>query len=114
VIRGVAARDNVVILGRGSQAILRHEPGVLHVYAAADTEQRIGRLVQAEGMRRHDAEQRIKQSDAGRREFHRHYFKLEADDPSLYDLAVHTGRIPMPLAVRLVRTVLDERAPRPG
>jgi len=114
VIKGIAARDNVVILGRGSQAILRREPGVMHVYAAADLDQRIAHLVRAEAMRQPDAEERIKRSDAGRREFHRHYFKLDADDPALYDLSVHTGRIPMPLAVRLVRAVLDERAPRPG
>jgi cytidylate kinase len=50
VIRGVAARGNVVILGRGSQAILRDEPEALHVYVALSRDERIALLVEREGM----------------------------------------------------------------
>ena len=49
VIKGVAARGNVVLLGRGSQAILQDAPGTLHVYVAASKEWRIGESRDARG-----------------------------------------------------------------
>jgi cytidylate kinase len=114
VIRGVAARGNVVILGRGSQAILRDEPGALHVYIALPKKERIASLVEREGLTQQEAEKRIKQSDANRAAFHRRYFKVEADDPALYDMMINVGRIATPVAARLVATAAHERAPRPG
>lgn len=114
VIRGVASRGSVVILGRGSHAILRDEPGALHVYVTLPKQQRIEFLVERESMTQHDAERRIKQSDHNRAAFHRRYFKIEADDAAQYDLIVNAGRIAFPLAVRLIATAAHERAPRPG
>jgi cytidylate kinase len=114
VIKGVAARGNVVILGRGSQAILQNQPETLHVYVTAPKQQRIDGLVQREGMSAQDAERRIKQSDQNRQAFHRRYFKVEPEDPRLYDLMVHAGRISHDVAVRLIALAARERTPRPG
>lgn len=114
VIRGVAARGSVVILGRGSQAILHDEADALHVYVTAPKKQRLASLVEREGMSEHDAEKRIKQSDHNRQAFHRRYFKVEAEDPSLYDMVINGGRIAPPLAARLIAAASRGRAPRPG
>ena len=114
VITGLAARGNVVILGRGSQAILQHEPGVLHTYVYAPRQQRVETLVSQEGMDRADAERRIKQSDQNREAFHRRYFKVDADSPHLYDLTIQFGRIKTELAVKLIALAAEERSPRPG
>ncbi|MEX2225826.1 MAG: cytidylate kinase-like family protein [Dehalococcoidia bacterium] len=114
VIRGVASRGNVVILGRGSQAILRDEPEALHVYVIAPKSARIASFVEREGMTPGDAEKRIKQSDHNREMFHRRYFKVEAGDPALYDLVINAGRIATPIAARLIAAAVHEREPRPG
>jgi len=114
VIKGMAARGNVVILGRGSQAILQREPETLHVYIAASRQERIDGLVQREGMNRQGAERRIKQSDHNRQAFHRRYFKIDPEDPQLYDLVIHAGRVSHGLAVRLIALAASERTPRPG
>jgi cytidylate kinase len=114
VIEEVAARDNVVILGRGAQVILQHDPGAVHVYVTLAREARIASLVEREGMPAQDAERRIKQSDHNRQEFHRHYFKVEMENPCLYDLMLHAGRIAPELAVQLIAQAVRARAPRPG
>ena len=114
VIRGVQARGDVVIRGRGSQAILQQEPGSVHVYVTAPKEHRIAGLVERDGMSRQDAERRIKQSDEQRRVFHQRYFKLDAENPRLYDLTINAGRVSHELAVRLIVKVVRERVPRPG
>ena len=114
VMKAVAARGDVVILGRGSQAILRDEPGVLHVFVAAPLEQRISTLMQRDGASRQDAERRIKQSDQSRQAFHRHYFKVEPDSPQLYDLGINAGRIRAEVAAKMIAIAARDRAPRPG
>jgi cytidylate kinase len=114
VLKGVAKRGDVVILGRGSQAILRDEPGVLHVYVAAPMEHRIGLLVERDGIARGDAEKRIKDSDKSRIAFHRHYFKVEPDNPALYDLGINAGRVRTDIAAQMIAIAARARSPRPG
>lgn len=114
VIHDVAARGNVVILGRGSQAILQHEPATLHVYITAPKEQRSAALAERDGVSEQEAERRIKRSDQYREAFHRRYFKIDPEDPELYDLMLHAGRLSRTTMAELIATAARERAPRPG
>jgi cytidylate kinase len=114
VIRGVASRGNVVILGRGSQAILHDEPGTLHVWVAAPIEHRIANIMQRDNLGRGEAEKRIKKSDAGRDAFHRHFFKVEPNSPALYDMGINAARISVDTAAKMVALAAAERTPRPG
>ncbi len=114
VVRGIAARGNVVILGRGSQAILREAPETVHVYVWAPKEQRIAGLVERDGEAPEEAARRVKASDENRRQFHRRFFKVEAEDARLYDLSINAARMSQELAVRLIADVVSERTPRPG
>jgi cytidylate kinase len=61
-----------------------------------------------------DAEKRIKQSDHNRQAFYRRYFKIEPEDPAEYDLVMNAARVSTQMAVRLIGTAVQERAPRPG
>lgn len=114
VIRGIAARGNVVILGRGSQAILHDLPDALHVHVTASPEDRAGNIALRDGMSRADAERRIKQSDHQRQAFHRRYFKVDAENPCLYDLGVHAGRISIATAARMIALAVAGKTPRAG
>jgi cytidylate kinase len=114
VIKAVAARGNVVILGRGSQAILHDDPGTLHIWVAANIEQRIGNLMLRDDMSRADAERRIRQSDQQRQAFHRHYFKVEPDSPHLYDMGINAARISVDVAAKMVAVAALQKTPRPG
>jgi cytidylate kinase len=114
VIKGVAARGNVVLLGRGSQAILQEEPETLHVYIAASREWRTSSLVLHEGMSRQDAERRIDKSDANRQAFHRRYFKVEFNNPQQYDMAINAGRIAADVAAKMIAVAAAALTPRPG
>ena len=114
VIKSVAARGNVVLLGRGSQAILRDAPETLHVYVAASKEWRIGNIVTNEGMSKQDAERRIDKSDANRQAFHRRYFKVEFNSPQQYDMAINAGHISRPVAAKMIAVAAAALAPKPG
>lgn len=115
VIKGVAARGNVVILGRGSQVILRDDPGAFHVLVYAPKQQRIEALARRDGMTPEDAKKRIKESDQNRAAFHQRFFKVDSESPALYDLALNTAHIPHPLAVEMIAmAVRGSAAPLPA
>ena len=114
VIKGIASRGNVAILGRGSQAILQQEPETLHVSIVAPVKMRAETLAARESIGLQEAERRIKQWDESRRAFYRRYFKVEVDNPCLYDLVIRAGSIRDDLAVKLIATAVRDRTPRPG
>jgi cytidylate kinase len=114
VIHEIASRGDVVILGRGSQAILQGEPATMHVYVAAPREQRITYLMQRDSLDRAAAEHRIDKSDHQRQAFHRHYFKIDADSPALYDLGINAGRIRTDVAAGMIALAAAQLTPAPG
>ncbi len=114
VIQSIAARGNVVILGRGSQVILRDDPNIVHAWVIASKEQRIQRLVEQDGMTAEDAARRLKESDSSRAAFHQRFFKVDAESPALYDVTVNRERVDVETAVRMIAVAVRAReAARP-
>lgn len=108
VIEALAEGGNVVVLGRGSPVILRDRPGALHVLAMAPSNLRVQRVALREEISAEEAKRRAHEVDRGRAAFHRKFFKVEADDPSLFDLVIHTRRLSFEAGAELV--VLAARA----
>jgi cytidylate kinase len=104
VIEALAEGGNVVLVGRGSQVILRDRPGSLHVLATAPLEMRVRRIALRDEVTMEEARRRVQESDRGRAAFHRKFFKVDADDPSLFDLVICTGRLSYEVAADLTVT----------
>jgi cytidylate kinase len=104
VIEALAEGGNVVLLGRGSPVILRDQPGMLHVLTMAPFEMRVRHIALRDEITVEEATRRVKESDRGRAAFHRKFFKVNADDPSLFDLVIHTARLPYEVGADLVVT----------
>jgi len=102
VIQTLAEGGNVVLLGRGSPVILRDRPDSLHVLTTARQDLRVRRVALREEMPLEEATRRVHESDRGRVAFHRKFFKVDADDPYLFDLVIHTGRLPYEVGADLV------------
>ena len=82
--------------------ILRDLPGALHVLTLAPQELRIERLSAREGMSVEDATQRVHDSDKARGAFHRKFWKVDVNDPSLYHVTFETSRLPYEVGAELV------------
>ncbi len=102
IIRELGDRGEIVVLGRGSQMILRDLPGALHVLTVAPEELRIERLAAREGMSPEEAESRLQESDRARAAFYRKFWKVEVGDPSLYDLTLETSKLLYEVGAELV------------
>ena len=107
VITEAAEGGKVVILGHGSQVILRDHPHAFHVFVVATLEIRVERVMQAEGLDREAALKRMKETDSARDAWHRKFFKVDRNDPGLYHLVVNTGRVPLEMAATIVANSLQ-------
>ena len=92
IIRDLAAHGDVVIIGRGSQVILEGQPGVFHVLLVAPLDERIRAFALREGLTVEEATGQVQEREKGRVSFHRKFFKVEVNDPSLYHLTLNTAR----------------------
>lgn len=97
-----ATRQNVVIVGRGSQVLLKDLPGILHVRVMAPHATRLQRLMDQNKCAEKEAEQIILRSDRDSAEFINAYFEADWEDPSLYDLILNTRTISMETGAKLI------------
>ncbi len=93
VIRDLASHDDMVVIGRGSQVILGNWPGAVHVLLVAPFQYRLQQYARREGLDEGEAARRAIEGDKARLAFHRKFFKVDADDPSLYHLTLNAERV---------------------
>jgi len=90
-IAAVAARGNVVILGRGGSQVLRDMDDVLNVFVKAPDDVRIERITKRDDISTEAAARVIKDDDALRARFTRLFYSADWADESQFDLVVDTG-----------------------
>lgn len=103
VIRQLAARGRVVIVGRGSHAVLQHEPRALHVNVIASLEFRQRTIAERDGLDAAAAKQAAERAARGRQSYHRQLFRCDADDPAMYGLTLNAGSLSPDAMMRTIR-----------
>jgi len=102
VLLNMAEEGNVLIVGRGSQVVLREKLEALHVQVVAPLASRKEKLMRQQGLTQAEATRRLLASDQARAEYLRRYHSVNWLDPQLYDIVINTGRISISTAVQLV------------
>jgi cytidylate kinase len=111
VIRDLALEENIVLVGRGGQFILRNHQSVLHVLVIAPVEDRLNKTMTDLDMKHEEAVRYIEETDASRRAFIRRFFQKEVEDPQHYDLVINTRYISYDAAARLIISAAGEKNP---
>jgi cytidylate kinase len=101
LMKELAEKGHVLLVGRGGNRFLREQRGAFHVRLVAPRETRVRRVMEHRWLHEEPARQRVAQSDEQRRRFHESYFGADWADPLEYHLTVNTGRLG-PAAVDLV------------
>lgn len=110
VVNGAVLAGQSVIVGRGSQIILRHRRDTLHVRIVAPLEQRITYVMLRENLSRTEAQQRITQRDQERRRYLINTYRHAPDDAHLYDIALNTAVLDLDSCVELIVHALEAKA----
>jgi cytidylate kinase len=113
-IRAAYKQDNVVILGRGSQAILQDLPNVFHVRVIAPLDVRV-RRIQAENKRfsTKDARDWVIAQDQKIAEYLKRFFGINWDDPTLYHWVINTGKLKPQSAAEFIARAITYLEPAP-
>jgi cytidylate kinase len=106
VIKELARSQSIVIRGRGSQFILKDQPGVLHVLTVAPLDVRLKRIMESMKLDEGSAKKEIERFDGSRREFTKRYFHAELEDPLHYNLVINTGSITFEKATSIIVNAL--------
>lgn len=97
-----ADEGNIVIVGRAGQVILRDHPAAFHVQVIAPVDIRVRRLAEEKQIPLEASQAQIEASDRQRRSYLRRFYRVDWNDPALYDLVINTGRMDIPTAAKII------------
>jgi cytidylate kinase len=93
LMRELAQRGNVLLVGRGGNRFLRDEPRAFHIRLVAPMPTRVRRVMEYRWVREQQARAMIATSDAQRHAFHESHFGADWQSPLEYHLTVNSGRL---------------------
>ena len=110
----MAARGEVVLVGHGAAIILREVPHVLRVRVTAPEGLRAMRARQEQGLATDQtAAEFIREADRERAARMKFLYRVDLDDPLLYDVAINTERVSVEGGVRILREALQNEFVKP-
>ena len=108
VVEELWRRDNVVIVGRGSQKILASRPRTLHVRFVATIQDRCKQIMAADSLTHVEAAKKILAIDKGRANYLKQHRDADWTDATLYHLVINTSLIPVNQAVKIITQALRD------
>jgi cytidylate kinase len=106
-IRAAYRQGNLVVLGRGSQVLLKDNPDVLHVRVVASLERRIERVRERMHTDSEGAWQMIFQRDEGSAGYLKRFYHVDWADPALYHMVLNTDRVTTEMAAQIIVTAVN-------
>lgn len=106
VVLEMASAGDAVIIGRGSQFLLRGLPRILHVYIFAPLPRRIENVRTHFQLSRSQAIEFIERRDGETENYLRHYYGSNGTQPELYHLLINTGLFSFETAADLIMQAL--------
>ena len=103
--------DNMIIVGRGSQVLLKNHPDVLHVRIDAPLEVRLERVLEQLGQARGEtglearARRMLRERDQASAEYIKTFYHADWADPQLYHLIFNTGLLTDEQVLRAIQQV---------
>ncbi len=91
ILRGLASRSGVILLGRGSQVIFRERQDALHIRLVAPLPLRIQRTAQLLNISEKDASRNVTELDKSRASYLKDFYSADVNDATLHHLTINTG-----------------------
>ena len=107
MITKLAAEDNVVLIGRGSQYILAEKENAYHFLLVATKKDQIKIVRRIVKMTRADAEKIIKQGQRKRDHLYKKLRKTDFDEPNPYHMVLNMSRLSFERARDQVCSVIE-------
>jgi cytidylate kinase len=113
VVEDLAAQDNVVLLGRGSQFILSGHPDAIHFLLVADRAHRIRFMQHKYNLSESDAHHEVLAGEKRRKHVYAVLGCATYNDPVHYDMVLNMDRLSLEEATRLMVALTESRQHEP-
>jgi cytidylate kinase len=107
-VRAAYEKDNVVIVGRGAQVILRDMEDAFHVRVIAPMQHRMNRLELYEHLSYNDAWTLAQERDKANLEYMQRLFNENPDNPLLYDMVINTAKFTVDAAAQVIADTMKK------
>jgi cytidylate kinase len=111
IMRQLADRGGVILVGRAANCLLRNDRRAFHVRLVAALPVRLRRVMEYRWVRESVAKKLVAESDALRRSFYESYFGVDWASPLEYHVTVNSGRLG-PAALDLVSFAAEQHCSR--
>jgi cytidylate kinase len=98
----VAEQDDIIILGRGAQFILKDRPHTYHVLLVAEYQDRVKFMQQQYGLSEEEARQAVAKQSKRRLKLMKVFHSEDYDQPVHYNLVVNMSKVTMDQALEIV------------
>lgn len=113
IVKQLADRGDVILVGRAGNSLLRDDPRAFHVRLVAQMAVRLRRVMEYRWVREGIAKKLVAESDSQRRNFYESYFGVDWASPLEYHITVNSGRLG-PAALDLVSFAAERHWRRTG
>jgi cytidylate kinase len=107
LLRHLARRGNVIVMGRGGQLVLAGHKKALHLRVIAPFGIRVKRVSRCQGISEDEAKRLIRRRDQACARYFKHFYRRDWSDPLLYDLVINTERLSLSSAGAMVLSRLE-------
>ncbi|MDP6039378.1 MAG: cytidylate kinase-like family protein [Candidatus Latescibacteria bacterium] len=102
VIERMAEHGNVVLMGRGGQALLAQKKDALHVRIFAPREYLVNNVVRSENLTKEKARERVVQVNRERLKYAERHYGIDLTRVEHYHMAINTARTGVEVSVRML------------
>lgn len=103
------AGESFVVVGRCADEVLAYNPNMISVFILGDTETKVKRVMDREGIDEKSALSKMKKIDKLRKSYHNFYCENKWGDSRGYDLCIRTGKIDLEMASKLIIDYIDSK-----
>lgn len=107
IIEKAAGEGGCVIVGRAASYILKDRDDCLKVFIHADTEKRVKRAIEKEGLKQSEVEGVMKKYDKRRKDFYNSVTKWEWGNPKYFDLCLNSGNLGIEMCIKLLTEAVE-------
>ncbi|MCS7223775.1 MAG: cytidylate kinase-like family protein [Armatimonadetes bacterium] len=102
VIRKLAKRGNVIVIGRAGALILQDASDALHIKLVADLNWRVMRIAQEQNLTVQKAKEKILSEDKRRSKYVWQFYRKDWEDPTLYHMVLNVGKLGVKRTAQLI------------
>jgi cytidylate kinase len=110
LVRVLAEVGKAVIVGRAGSEVTRGLGPSVSVRLIAPEDVRLERMLELHGIDERKAKELIDRSDSGRARLLKRHFRVDIDDPLLYDAVWNTGNVSFDAIAESIVAMLKDRA----